>query len=442
MSTETLYHVTLLTNLTRGYDKYRRSYSKSHIPESRFPDRFFLLRREEIAIGAAKGRALLDKTRLPGDRLIALQTHAGPHELLPNTRTGLGRYVERDWVDLDALHFVRDDLSLLPVRIEEALAESLRVLAPALKPYEQLAPRSVSVLPVAIGCEAACPFCFSKASVSSEQTTKPIDWMRVRRVLREGRRRGAERAVITGGGEPGLLPFAQLVRLVRECADALPRTVLITNGYFLQRMSSSDRHIALEELAHAGLRVLSVSRHHPEDGRNTALMNLDTRPQSIAAVWPVNGLRLRWVCVLQRGGVDSAEAIASYLDWSTALGVTEICFKELYVSTSHESVYHSREANEWSHRHQVPLRLILDFARSHGWVEVERLPWGAPVFRGDWNGHTVQVAAYTEPSLFWERANGLVRSWNLMADGRCLASLEDRSSEVLRHELPTVSSAP
>jgi len=40
----------------------------------------------------------------------------------------------------------------------------------------------------------------------------------------------------------------------------------------------------------------------------------------------------------------------------------------------------------------------------------------------------VQVAAYTEPSVGWERAHGLVRSWNLMADGTCLASLEDPAS--------------
>ena len=43
----------------------------------------------------------------------------------------------------------------------------------------------------------------------------------------------------------------------------------------------------------------------------------------------------------------------------------------------------------------------------------------------------IRVAAYTEPSLFWERSHGVARSWNLMSDGRCLASLEDRASEIL-----------
>ena len=48
-------------------------------------------------------------------------------------------------------------------------------------------------------------------------------------------------------------------------------------------------------------------------------------------------------------------------------------------------------------------------------------------------GKPLQVAAYSEPSLFWERTSGLARSWNVMADGRCLVSLEDRASEI---ELP------
>jgi hypothetical protein len=78
----------------------------------------------------------------------------------------------------------------------------------------------------------------------------------------------------------------------------------------------------------------------------------------------------------------------------------------------------------------VPLRLVTQFASDHGFAEVARLSWGAPVFRGTWQGATVQLAAYTEPSLYWERSTGVARSWNMMADGQCLVSLEDRHSAV------------
>ena len=40
------------------------------------------------------------------------------------------------------------------------------------------------------------------------------------------------------------------------------------------------------------------------------------------------------------------------------------------------------------------------------------------------------MAAYTEPSVMWERENGLLRSWNMMSDGSVLASLEDAESVI------------
>lgn len=443
MSCEELFHVTLLSNFARAFDKYARVYTKTSITESHYPDRFFLLRRDELAIGVTRAGALLGRTGLVGDRLLVLRTTVATDDLQPNLHTGLGRFVPRPWVGLDGVSFLDRDGSLVPIDFEEAYAASLRVLTPQLRPYEELAPRTVSLLPIARGCQASCPFCFSEASVSVEQPGGRLDLARVRAVLVEGRQRGAERAVLTGGGEPGLVRFDRLLALVRECAAVFPRVVLITNGWFLQERPTDLRALALAQLADAGLTVLAVSFHHSNVERNAAIMGLRTEPAAIATTWAEGrdrwpNLRLRWVCVLQRGGIDSAEALAGYLDATTSLDVPEVCFKELYVSTSQESVYHSHEANDWARRHQVPLSLVLDLARSRGWEEVARLPWGAPIYRGTWRGRALQVAAYTEPSLFWERRHGLARSWNLMADGRCLASLEDRDSEVCRHGLPGV----
>ena len=78
----------------------------------------------------------------------------------------------------------------------------------------------------------------------------------------------------------------------------------------------------------------------------------------------------------------------------------------------------------------MPLSLVLEFAERHEFSLVERLPWGAPILRGTWEGKPMQIAAYTEPSLYWERTNRVARSWNQLADGRCFVSLEDRASEI------------
>jgi molybdenum cofactor biosynthesis enzyme MoaA len=444
---EELFYVTALSNFARAYDKYARTYDKSKIPESTFPSRFFLLDREELQIGIAKARHLPRKTGLPGDRLIAIQSHAREVELHPNPRTGLGRYVDRGHVVVDAVHWIDPPARLRQALIEEVVAESLRAWTRGRPRFESLAPRSVSILPVARACPARCPFCFSKASVSQDTTTIPIDWPRIVEVLHAAAERGASRAVLTGGGEPSLLRSSDLLRLIRESAARFPKVVLISNGWKWGHTHGEARARSLRALERAGLSVLALSRHHHNSDRNAALMGVDTRSERIAATWSRSTrdwprLKLRWICVLQRGGIEDRSGLEEYLDWSVSCGVEEVCFKELYVSTSVESEYHDREANEWSARHQVPLRLVLDLAEDAGWREIERLPWGAPVFEGSWRGRSVRVAAYSEPSLLWELAHGQCRSWNLMADGRCLASLEDKGSQVLARGLRSLQTVP
>lgn len=436
---ELLYHVTVLSNFARGFDKYSRAYSKAAIAESTYPERFFLLRRDELGVGVAKAKGLLAKLALPGDRLVVLQTHVDPGALRLNLNTGLGRWIPSPRIRVDRLHDIAPegaDWRLEPLLPEDAMAQALRLVGSEFTPFEQLRPRTLSVLPIAKGCQASCPFCFSTASASVEQRHAKADLPRVAEFAGEARARGAERFVVTGGGEPGLVRHAELTRLIAVGTGLLERSVLITNGHHLARQDAADRRRVLADYHAAGLGVLAVSRHHHDDETNAALMGLHTPVAAIAETWRCGrdrwaSLRMRLICVLQRGGIEDAGGVAAYVDWATRLGVEEICFKELYVSTSIESVYHDHAANGWSRAHQVSLSLVVDYAASHGLTEVSRLPWGAPVFGRSVRERPVQIAAYTEPSLYWERTHGIARSWNLMSDGRCLASLEDRASEIV-----------
>lgn len=430
-----LYHVTVLSNFARGYDKYSGLYSKARIPESTFPDRFFLLRREEIDIGVSKASHLLGRLHLEGDRLLVLETRVALEELRDNARTGLGKYVERPHVRLTGAFALNEDGSLEPWTIEDAAARSLRVLHPRILPYEALVPRSVSLLPIARGCQARCAFCFSRASISAEQENGTLDQGVVAAILREGQRRGAERAVITGGGDPGLLPLARLLDLVRACAQFFPRkVVLITNGRFLAAMEKRARLTVLRALEEAGLTVLSLSRHHPDPSENERIMSLDVGTEAVLGTLAHAGLqtlRPRIITVLQRRGVDSVERLEALMRWTVNQGAGELTLKELYVATSEESVYHDRAANRWSRENQVPLSLATDFFTERAWPQVAELPWGAPIYEGSIDGRPLRVAAYTEPSLCWERTHGLARSWNVLADGACYASLEDRASRLV-----------
>jgi Radical SAM superfamily/4Fe-4S single cluster domain len=437
-STERLWHVTVLSNFIKGYDKYSRRYSKAGIPKSKYPDKFFLLRPEELGIGISKATLLLTKLNRPGDRLIALATSVPVGLLKDNLLTGIGRYIESQSILLDGVAQVEGEADahrLGETSIEEVSAQSLRLNHANLHGYERLTPRSFSLLPIAKGCQAACPFCFSDASASADQEQAVMSISQVRDFARAARARGASRFVITGGGEPGLLRPAILSQIIATGNHELGKVILITNGHHLAKQQPGMLSETLKSYAHSGLSVLAVSRHHHDDEVSAKMMNLRTNVAEIAAAWRAGAakwptLKMRYTCVLQRGGIDTVKALAEYVDYAATQGIEEICFKELYVSTSVESVYHRHAANAWSLANQVPLSLVLEFAARSGFTETARLPWGAPVFSGSWRGHRMQFAAYTEPSLLWERANGIARSWNMMADGRCLVSLEDRNSEI------------
>jgi molybdenum cofactor biosynthesis enzyme MoaA len=435
---EKFYHVTVLSNFARGFDKYSYTYSKAQIPESTYPDRFFLLPRSELSIGIQKATRLLQKLGLPGNRLIALETELDASLLHRNTVTRLGQFIYSSEIDLSQIYELecdRDLVRLRPTTAEDAIAASLRLSNGKLLPFIDLRPRAVSFLPVALACQAKCPFCFSKASISNDQASEELDWEKVFAWLARAQERGAERAVITGGGEPTLLSSATLQQLVGACASRFNKVVLITNGHVLAVLSESDRVKRLGDLYDSGLRVIAISRPHFEREQNERLMRLSTPVEELISSWRENQgrwpeLRLRLISVLQSGGIEDEISVEKYLSWATKQGVEEICFKELYVSTSVESIYHDRLANEWSRRHQVPLSLIRRFVERHGFALGSMLPWGAPVYRGKWLNRPLRVAAYTEPSLFWERSQGIARSWNVMTDGRCYASLEDRASEI------------
>lgn len=437
MSTETLFHATTASNFGKGYDRYSRTYDKSRVPSNRHPGKFFLLRREDIPLGVERARALVAKLGLPGDQVVVMQTRVASQQLHANLTTGIGRYLETSVIEVDAVFRPLDvptGFEMMPLAVEEVQAVALRALHPVLAPYERLAPRTLSVLPVARACQAACRFCFSEGSTSLEQRPAPVDLEPVNAWCQEAAARGAERFVVTGGGEPGVLPHDQLCALLAQGSRYFRNTVLITNGVHLSRAGERMPGL-LKDYAQCGLRTLSVSRHHHDDAHNFAIMGIHTHTEQLARAWREGlsawpHLRLRLVCVLQKEGIQDEPTLRAYLNWAASLGVEEVCFKELYVSTTLESQYHDRAVNAYSQAHQVPLSMLVRALQEWGFVQAQALPWGSPVFSGRWADRPMRIAAYTEPSLFWERSNGVCRSWNLMADRRCLASLEDPASEV------------
>ncbi|HEV2271513.1 MAG TPA: radical SAM protein [Steroidobacteraceae bacterium] len=346
-----LYHVTTLSNFARAFDKYSRRYCKSRIPESSHPNESYLVPATQLSFGAAKASRLVRKLAIPGDAPLALQAGLSHWQVDENRRTGIGVVWSSPDLPISGTFAIAGDGTLGPaISLEDAMARSLELHSRRFAAYSELRPRTLSFLPIARGCQAACPFCFSDASASADQRGGRFRIEEAGHWVEFARSRGAQRAVITGGGEPTLLPWDQLIELVRICSSAFPKTVLITNGAGLASTPKPVMIARLRELASAGLSVLAISRHHPSEEVNADLMRFET----MTAWAERNGLRV-----------------------------------------------------------------------------TDRLPWGAPIFSGACRDRHLRVAAYTEPSLFWERSNALARSWNVMASGQCLASLEDRRSLII-----------
>lgn len=428
-------HVTVLSNFSRGYDKYSRTYSKKGIPESTYPKRFFLLD-QDLREGFRKAQKLLLKTD-GFDKPVILETRLKRHEL-HKSPSGIGEYVERDHIDITDVYtpdertryLLRNNdvdekaLAKFKISVEEAYAGSLSLNK--LYKWSELKPRSLSALPVAKACQAKCAFCFSHSSISDDQRQGRKLLEKLESACAKSAALGAERLVITGGGEPTMLDHKRLLEIIAIGKKHFDKIVMITNGYSLGR--NTDRQHLLNDYVKAGLSVLSISRHSHD--KNEAIMKLNTHSELIAHDVKKYGIPLpiRWVCVLQKGGVDNETTLKDYLNWVVETGAKEICFKELYVSVSEESQYHTSTYNKWSQEHQVPLKLIIDFLHHNNAKKVAELPWGSPVYTLLWKGQLLKIAAYTEPSVFWERTNGVCRSWNLMADGSCYANLETTTS--------------
>lgn len=423
-----------LSNWLRGFDRYAMRYSKALLRESTFPDAFYMLREDEPAApGLSKARRLVAKLGRPGDRVVALRARlpVGAGGMEPNrvTGTGVGWRWPEGSVPLSGVAWVDEAGALVPTHHEEVTAQAYRVDDASLRPWQACRPRSFSVLPIARACQARCAFCFSKASVSDAvrqqqpSLAEQVAWADLARA------RGAERAVISGGGEPTLLGGPALCALVRTLGSRFASTLLISNGAALDGA-------LLRSLVDAGLTTVAVSRHGLTSEESERIMGLRVDAGAVAAHAADLGLRARAICVLQKGGIDAPEKVRGYLEARAREGFPEVCFKELYVSSLSENPWASSAVNRYCEDNQVPLGLVIEALGEMGFTRSAALPWGSPVFEGELLGRRMKVAAYTEPSVGWERSHGLVRSWNLLAGGECLASLEDPASTL------TLSGAP
>lgn len=433
-------YITVLSNFILGYDKYRRIYSKKNIFQSTFKDEFYLLKQEELSIGCKKAIKLQKKLNLKDNFLIKIDTNPLVQniEIEKNERNGLGYLIRRNEIFIEKIWISKDikldenNISWTPISLEECASMSLKIHNGIDFSYEQLSPLTFSFLPIALACQAKCKFCFSHASISYENNKKLSDFDNIEDWMKESAKYGAKRFVITGGGEPGLFGLDNLCSVIKKSKDYFKKTILFTNGIFIERKSSDIEILKkLHKLKLSGLDTLSLSVHHYNPIINTHIMGTNTNFERIIDVaknTEYNIPTIRLICVLQKSGIQNVNDINQYIEYALRNNISEICFKELYVSSGTDSIYATLESNIYSEKNQVGLHILTNYAIENNLKKVSELPWGSPVYLVEKDGKTLTFAAYTEPSVGWELKNKIARSWNYLSDKNCYASLEDKNS--------------
>ena len=272
-----------------------------------------------------------------------------------------------------------------------------------------------SVLPVRMACNLDCKFCFSKSSVSALDS-ETADWGRIDidGFYQYSKEHGANRLVITGGGEPLLRPEL-VVDLVERGAFFFDEIALFTNGSYL----SADLS---DQLREAGLGYICFSRHHHDDTRNRELMGASA--VSLEQFFQNVGTELlvRATCVMCAGTIDSRDRVWKYIETLREFGVREFTFKHTYRAYQ-QSVFRESNQDRWVRSHQIEF----DPFEGEGHV-VATLPWGPKIRQLN----DLKLCYYYEPTPHWERINQIYRSSNLLSDGRVFASLEDQRSLLYR----------
>ncbi len=191
-------------------------------------------------------------------------------------------------------------------------------------------------------CTARCRFC-SEALVhddtvrlSATLRPGPTYAARLRDVLSE--LRGLPMGLSLSGLEatddaPWLLDVLDAAEDHLRAGGTFDDRVLYPNGTGLSR--ETTQAALVPRLMELGVR-LEISRHHPDQARNDAIMRFrrgvavaDQRAfeatlGEVAAVLPV-----KLVCILQKGGVDSPAEVRATLAWARSLGVSDVVFREL-----------------------------------------------------------------------------------------------------------------
>jgi hypothetical protein len=157
--------------------------------------------------------------------------------------------------------------------------------------------------------------------------------------------------------------LAMLRTLDEAARDGVPvdERVLYSNG---AGFAHANGERLIDALVAFGLSWLELSRHHHDEVRNRAIMRF--RPQETIDTNPVfetvarrlvARLPLRVVCIVQRGGVETAQDVADYLRWADTLGARTVIFREF---SRLDARYRDNATRRYIDSARVPIEALIE----------------------------------------------------------------------------------
>jgi molybdenum cofactor biosynthesis enzyme MoaA len=215
--------------------------------------------------------------------------------------------------------------------------------------------QTFSIVAGSEACNARCPFCVSKMTVSHSLGLKEpeVNWRNFRKACQLAARSGVTTAMLTGKGEPTLFP-EQIGAYLRAMQPfEFPLIELQTNGILFGDQPERFR-AHLEAWGEAGLSLVAVSIMHyqPELNREIYLPHRSEYIDLAALVDAVHacGLSVRLACVMAAGYVDTVEEVDELIrfarehnveqvyDWSVTHYLPEQRQRELHAHLEREGV--------------------------------------------------------------------------------------------------------
>lgn len=183
-------------------------------------------------------------------------------------------------------------------------------------------------------CNAKCPFCVARMTGFDElPKAREINRRNLRKAIQRAKLGGVTTVLLTGKGEPTLYP-QQIEDFLGEVGTEFPAIEMQTNGLEIGRLAAGQKtRLSRDDLVRwheLGLDTvaLSVVSIHPEHNRKVYHSDYPDLATTVAYLRGI-GFTIRLCVMMQKGCVDTPEAVFEVADWCRTNHVTQLTVRPI-----------------------------------------------------------------------------------------------------------------